>query len=263
MSPSPHPLGKKRMAFWDRPLRRKELLTWFLPGLLAVAAPTAYGISRYQYGLTRYGPAAAEAWSRLWFLVAAGLAAVLAGVVIYRLFRSRHGLTIHEHGVVLRRAPLKARMLRWTELAGIAFSQTQPHFFKRPLAAQSQAVLIPQVGRPIRLRAGMEGLPQLVEHLKAGLYPHLAPSLEEAFHSEQWVYFGPAAIHCSGLRLHGVEARWEAVERVSVRAGRLVVELRQGSRSKSPLAAPVAHIPNLELLLNLIPKEAPGESLPG
>ena len=84
--------------------------------------------------------------------------------------------------------------------------------------------------------------------IKKNYYPHLKPTLKAALHGDRWLYFGPLAIHRSGLRVKGRLFTWETIKGISVRGGKLTIDLVANRTYRIPNG----RIPNLEVFLEII-----------
>lgn len=248
-------LGPLQHLYRGRTLAWRDVLTLFLPGILAVLSPLGYGMAQANYAYTRFGPVAAEARSYPWFLLATFALAVFILLVAARLLRARAFVAVHRYGVRISVSHFRARSLRWEQIAGVCSQSIQEYFLSLPLRAYFEASLVPAVGKPLRISRQMTGLPELVSHLKAALYPRLLPQLLAEFTAGKWVYFGPVAIQQSGLQIRGRRIPWQQVERVEIRQGFLLVASRPAAVSPSsgaPVKIALLQIPNPELLLQLI-----------
>ena len=73
----------------------------------------------------RYGPVAADTWSRPWFLFSSvGLLDLLL-LASVRILRARGYVAVHKRGIELRLGSLRTRSLRWTEISGLVYGATQ------------------------------------------------------------------------------------------------------------------------------------------
>ncbi len=233
------------------PMRRGELLSLFALAAAAVLVPVLYGYSRAQYALTKYGPIAAAAWSRPWYLLAGVAMLVGAALLVYRLTTRRRRIDVHKNGILLRRSRVK--YLPWTGVAGIASGTSQTFFLGLPLRTHNRVMIYPTVGKPLRLDSSIENLPELLTRLKASVYPRLLEQMSPAFAQGGRLYFGPLSITQSSLQFEigkppARNLPWSQLRSVSVQSGVLVVEPEQGQALKIP----AFNIPNLELLLQII-----------
>ncbi len=259
-------LGALVAVYRRPPFRQWGLL---IPGFLCVLAPAGYGLWRADYAYTHFGPVAAGQWSRPWFLLATVALAAFILLVIARTLAARRLVAVFQEGLLVKPGPFRSRKLRWEHIAGIASESTQEHFLNLPMKTRQRALLYPTLGKPVRIRDDLEKLPELVSRVKASLYPRLLPRLNESFRAGQWLYFGPLAVQKQSLHIGSRRPRtprrpqpsesaspkgsipWSRVERLTVRSGRLMVELHD----HAPYRIPVAKIPNLELLLQIIQQE--------
>jgi hypothetical protein len=122
---------------------------------------------------------------------------------------------------------------------------------ERTWRTQTRAVFYPLHGRPLRLDDTLADLPKLVIQAKAAFYPHLLPRLRADFRAGHPIVCGPLSVQHSALTVSGHSYPWVQVSRLSVANGQLMIQLIHGA----PLHVPVAKIPNLEPLLQIIAEE--------
>lgn len=234
-----------------RPLRWGELLGLILIIGMAISAPLLYGYYRAQYASAYYGPVAARMWSRPWYLLT-GLALIVSlALIVYRLFERRRHIDVHANGLLLALSGKK--FIPWTSLSGVASGAVQARFLGIPLATRYQAILYPAVGKPVRLDGTLDNLPELLTQVKARLYPRMLAACLKAFSQGQRLYFGNISINQAELRVtDGTPSLrnlpWGNIHRIRVESGLLVIE----SENDKAIQMPVAEIPNLELLLQII-----------
>jgi len=246
-------LGIPIGAYKGRGFSWKDLFTLGLPGILAVSAPVTYGLWLYQNAYTQFGPAAAQSWSRPWFLLATvGLIAFLI-LFIYRLIISRRYIRIYKDGLKLHLNSFQTRTLHWQEITGIRVDFSQARFLgvaARPRYASD--LLLPK-RRLVHLQEGhVQSLPELITQLKDSIYPRLLPVLEGLFQTGEQVDFGPISVQRSAVRVHNQSRPWADLKRVSIQSGLLLVEW--GDRTTRRI--PISQISNLELLLQFIEQGA-------
>jgi hypothetical protein len=244
--------------------RHHEVAGWLafmlLLGLAGVMAPAVYGIQRYQYALTHFGPVAAQHWSRTWFLLAALAAVVLIILLVLRARRVRLNAVVYKNGLLLRGGLGPARTLTWRQIAGIAAATHHEYFFGIPLGIRQTVTLYPVLGRSIRLSGELERLPELAARIKASLYRCLTPDLRSAFEAGQWLYFGPVAIQKNALQLqrpwflgYGKQLfSWQQVDQITIQNGSLVIKWAGSPVRPKISRIPVSQIPNVELLVQII-----------
>jgi len=251
-SPNPRPLQSPIAVYRFRPFQRRDIFTLIFPGILSVMTPLIYGYQRANYAYTQFGPVAAGNWSRPWYALALFALLVFLFLSLFRLIQVRYFVAVYKKGLHIRFG--STQVLRWEQIAGVAFRASQRHFLGIPFHLRYHAVLYPGSGKPIDLPGGINNLPELVSHIKAHLYPRLLPEMQSSFQAGKWLYFGPIAIQQSAIKL-GAGARaaqrslpWSVVDQLRVQSGYLVVELKNGPRQRLP----VSQTPNLEILLDII-----------
>ena len=244
-------LGPLIATYRYRPLRWSEMLLYLGLGLLAIGIPLAYGFSRYRDGFNNHGELAAIIWSRPWFLLAVFALICCSLLIVHRLRLANRYIAIHQKGLFL--ALQQVFVLRWEEISGIATAAFQPNLFGIRRSVRYQAKIFPNLGKPIHINEAYNNLPECITRLKARLYPRLTNELKTIFLDGKWLYFGPVAIQRNSLQLHKKQIPWSEVSRVSVSKGFLVVELVDQSSKRIP----VEHIPNIEILLQLLDQGVP------
>jgi hypothetical protein len=248
--PAPGKMGLGRALSVHRglPLQWSELLFVFIPASLLVIAPLSYGLWRAWYAYTTFGPAAASAWARPWYLFATLALVPFSLLAVRRMFLASRYVAVHENGLRLRLSPFSNLPLTWDEITGIAAAAYQDHFLGMVLQMRPQVVIYPAKGRPIRLDGRFQKVTSLTRRVKSNLYPRLWPAMCEQLQAGQPVQFGRLAVHPQALYLGERPIPWEQVTRLSTHSGYLVIELQTGG----PVRTPVVQIPNLELMLQLV-----------
>jgi hypothetical protein len=244
-------LGPQVADYRSRPFSRRSYQAGLVIGVLAILTPLAYGYYRAQYAASKYGPVAAQFWSRPGYLLA-GLA-FLIFIVLFLLGvagAQRH-VAVHKNGLRIRFS--RRKQFTWSELSGVATGAVQTRLFGIPLRTRYQAMLYPTVSAPVKLDHSLDSLPELLTRIKANLYPRLLPGMCKAFQDGKTIYFGPAAIRQEELLLEQKDGKkrsipWSQVQSITVQAGMLVIEIEKEAR----IRLPVARVPNLELLLQII-----------
>ena len=253
MSKQPDKARPALAHYHSRSLLARDVWLLFLPGLTAILAPLGYGLWLADEAYARYGPVAAEHWSRPWYFLAIGAGVIFFVLVIYRVRLSLASVKVHQGGVSIRTGIRSARSIAWGEIEGITTSLVQEFFFGLTVRRKYQTRLILDSGKSIRIPDTLQNMMELISRLKANLYPRLFPKLLAEFRSGKRLAFGPLEIHAQGLSLDHQEISWPKVKRVDVYNGLLVIELNDRPARKLP----VGRIPNLELVLQLIDQGIP------
>src|SRR5690606_27836264 len=92
-------LGPLVAVYRGRPIAGRGLVSLLAPGLAGVLAPLGYGLWIVREAYPQYGPAAAEQWSRPWFLLASIAVLAFFLLFLYRLHLARQFAAIHENGL--------------------------------------------------------------------------------------------------------------------------------------------------------------------
>ncbi len=242
-------LGPLQARYYSRRFSARDVLFLLIPGIAACLAPIGYGLWRAEYAYTRYGPVAAEYWSRSWYYLGVSAAIVFLILGWYRLSLNLIVVNIFPKGISIRTGIRRTRSFGWDDFQGLTSSTIQEHFFGRSIRSTYQARLILKSGKTIGLPGSLRDFPELIARIKANLYPRLLTKLQSEFRSGAWLYFGLIAIqHAHGLRLQRQRVSWQQVKQIDVRNGKLVIEFIDSTQRKIA----VSQIPNLELVLQLI-----------
>ena len=236
----------------SRPLGWRDAYLILLPGLLGVLAPYSYAIWLYGRSMQQHGLVAAEQWSKPWFWLAWGALAAFILLLILRFLDLRRFAAVYARGVQLHPGILRTHNLRWEQISGVALSVTQNVFLRSRGHTHLRAVIYPNLGGKIRLDERLQNLPELISRIKASLYPRMLPGMKADFQAGKWLYFGPLAVQAKALSLQQGEISWEQVENLQVKDGYLAVSWTEGQETVRDKRIPIAKIPNLELLLQII-----------
>jgi hypothetical protein len=226
-------------------MNREDLLLY----LLALAVPLSflgYGLWQVYLGYVQFGPAAMAAWGQPWFAAAALAALPLFVLTVRAVILARREVVVAEQGLLLHGVAKKP--LAWKNLHGIAVDEVRYHLLTLTLRTRRRVRLYPTTGSPLTLDDRFRDLAGLAETIKARLYPLLLPELRKQLQANQWVYFGPVRFTRTELHVGTHTFPWEQVTSLRVHAGVLSIE----RPARSPLRLPVAKIPNVELLLQLV-----------
>lgn len=244
-------LGPLLTKSQGRPLRWRDLFLVFLPGTLGVLAPLGYGFYRAIYAYSRFGPSAAVAWSRPWYLLASFSSLVLLWLALHRLYHAHRFIAIHKYGIHIRLSPFRDHKLRWSQISGIAADARYEHFLGIPLRTIHQAVIYPALGNPIRLDNRLADVSSIQRIVEANIYPRLSPQMQQDFQDGKPVCFGDLVVNLNGFEMNRSIIPWDQISHLSVDRGFLVVK----SHQFEPVRIPVSKIPNLDLLFQLIERQ--------
>jgi hypothetical protein len=245
-------LGRQIAVYRSRPLGWRDAYIILLPGLLGVLAPYSYAVWLYEQSMRQHGPVAAEQWSKPWFWLAWGALAAFLLLLILRFLDLRRFAAVYARGIQLRPGIMRTHNLRWEQISGVALSMTQNVFLRSRGHTHLRAVIYPNLGGQIRLDERLNNLPELISRIKASLYPRMLPGMKADFQAGKWLYFGPLAVQASALSLQQGKISWEQVENLHVKDGYLAVSWAEGQEPVRDERIPIAKIPNLELLLQII-----------
>jgi hypothetical protein len=250
-------------------IKRGQITALALAGVLPSAGLLAYGIDRFYFGYTHFGPAAGIAWSKLWLLSVPLPFGLMVLILIRLLWLSGRRILLYKNGIELRGfRPFETQSLGWDDIQGITtgmdrLKHTDQHY------TRLHAVLHLNSGRKINLHGsepnrGKPGdiweLPDLVQRLKGNLSSCLVPRIRSDFRAGRWVSFGAVSIHRHGLRIQNGVSRqltfsWNRIKRVAIQTGCLVVESEKDGALPHDIRVPISRIQNLELLLHMVEQE--------
>jgi len=242
------PLSSRQVfEYRFRPLSWRDALGFALAaaGVIVLAG---CGLWLYYSDYTQHGIAAAYTRSQPWLSAAlvVGLLAVL--MVFLRLRSAVYRVTQSRQGLVLTRLFLPAQRLNWEDIAGIASGVIADTLFGWVIHTRIQTTLYLTNGRRLPLDSRLPQLAELTTRLKASLYRRIYPRLRTDFLDGYSLDFGPLTLQRTFIALRGHKFPWAQVKHVTIQAGWLVVELKQGKTMR--LCA--VQIPNLELIFRLI-----------
>jgi hypothetical protein len=221
--------------------------TAIIVGLLGTSGALAGGLWRWTLAFTHYGPAVVWRWSLPWFLAALGLSPALI-LGIYSFWRTRRlSVALFPSGLILRRGG-KLLEIPWQEIQSLMLHSSLPGL---PLVRAGRPLVLEirtSQGKELRLSRELERFEELVENIKAKVYPRMHRALAGAFNQGQSLSFGPLTIAPAGLQLRGSTIPWTQVQSGQLKKGRLTIEGRGGTI----LRLPASRVPNVDLCLQMI-----------
>lgn len=241
-----------------RPGLRLRYAALAVVGAAASFVALAYGLFRWYYAYSRYGPAVVWRWSGPALLTAVGMAAVGTLGLILLLRTRRIRVSIHESGLVIERGSSLV-VLPWVRVRGIytaAYRDTLPWPSRRAMAELALAVdRLRSDGsvtdERIRLTRRIEALDALAEAIKKRIYPSLLAEYSRAFNEGQALAFGPVVLAPEGLRLNGRVHPWQEIGQAALARGRLILQPAEAARGRR-LQLAAHRVPNVEVLLQLL-----------
>ncbi len=242
------PLGPVLHVYRDRPFRWLDLFMLFIPASLAVIAPLLYGLKRDIYARSYYGPVAAQTWSWPWYALATVALIPLLLLALGRVRKSRRWVELHKNGLKISWTGNSLRTLLWNQILGISCSSSEVTFLGRTNRRRHQLTLHLVKGKLIHIDDHIRDLPELIDRIKAKIYPQLLPKMRTAFNKGETLNFGPVIIHQNAIKVREQQILWNQVTRLNVESGKLIVE----SLSRHPIRIPTRKIPNVELLIQVL-----------
>ncbi len=212
-------------VFQGPPLGRRDLLTLLLPGVINVLVPLGVGVHHASVALARYGPVAAEARSRPYFIASVLLLLLFLLAVLARLHRARQWLIVQDDGVVVRRG-LRSRFLPWTHILALRL---------HPDGTRLKATLHLSDGRRLTL-PDLEDTLAAVVALQQRRARSLLPKLQRRWQQGEFIPFGPLSLSRHGLHYQEAGRTWKHLRRVQIADGDLVIEFHQFPAWRIPIA---------------------------
>jgi hypothetical protein len=241
-------LGPHIKTYRDRPLTWRDLIFTFAPASLAVLTPLFYGIQRAQYARSNYGPVAAQAWSKPWFLLSAVALIPLLLLGLRRLRRSHRAIMVYKNGLSIQGIGRKNRKIGWGGISGIVSHETLNRFLGIPIKKSCRVTLHPRIGKPVKLDPHIPDLDELSARIKAKLYPRLTPVLKASLKSGSTIIFGPIHMDHERISVHGKIYQWDQISGIQVLKG----VLRISFDDQRDLRIAVRDIPNIEIFIQMI-----------
>jgi hypothetical protein len=244
-------LGSPIIKYQLKTLGWKDLLRVFLPLLIVVLAPTIYGFWRTIYGYSNYGPAAAAAWGRNWFLLGGILLVFLLLFTLVRLIKAHTWVEVYRWGITSQIPPGRKRFLSWEEIFGITSYAISKSFLGIKVKTKNYLLLHTRKHKPIKVHPGLKDQNSLKKTIKKQVYGRLKPKLMDAFSRGEILPFGDVSISKHSLFLTDKEIPWEFIDGIVVQKGKLIIKLSE----QKNIEVPIRKIINLEILFHIIKTE--------
>ncbi len=242
-------LGRTLKAFSAPKFSARDFFFWFLPGVLIPLSFLAFGGYRVYLDLARIGRNLGA--GQVWFLAAAICTVPAIWLMLRHVRRARQVVFLHPNGLRFQHVGKHLERLYWPQITGIAVRALRYHLLGRTLSERTRITLYPAAKASVEFPDGLVNGGELARHIKDNIYPRLRPQLLERLKAGQWLDFGPCRLNRDRLVCRGREIPWGQLKSLQVAAGTLVLEI--GARGKIRIAS--HHIPNLELMLQIIAEE--------
>jgi hypothetical protein len=240
-------LGSLLTPYHASSMTWQDLYRFWLPGLIAIAAPLLYGRWLAQKTLTSYGPIAAGNWSIAWFWLSFTALLTFLGLVCIRLLATHYEIVVFERGLRIHIHPFTTTTLRWSQISGVSDGQVQERFLGIPIRTYIDIVIYPNLGKAIHITNQISEPTRFINQVKEIINPLLLPELKQAYTAGKWLHFGKLTLNNQGMILEKQKITWEQVSFLGIKRGFLVVERRKGKR----FTLPITKISNVELLLQI------------
>jgi len=242
-----NPLAEYRL----QELGWKSVFRVFLPLVLLVLAPLAYGLWRTLYGYSSFGPAAAYEWGRTWFFISAVLILFLLLYTLRRLRRAHTWVRIHPWGIQYHLPLRRVKSLKWEQITGISTYSIKKSFTPLITRTKQYMVLYSGNSRPFSCHPELTSRKGLKKVIKNQVYKLLKPKLAAAFKEGKIIPFGGLSITKQEAVFPDKQIPWEFLEGISIEKGNFCMKLTAGNE----IAVPIRNLINLEILIQLIKTE--------
>jgi len=244
-------LGTPIARYHLQEIHWRDLFTVFFPLILVVLAPVGYGLWRTLYGYSSFGPAAASAWGRTWFLIGAFLVIPLLFYTLSRLKKAHTWIDVYSWGLFLHYPPGRKRLLNWEDIQGITSYSVNKSFLRVINKTRHYLILHSRRYPPLQSHPDLHDREGLKKTIKKQVYLRLRPRLLQAFQRGEIIPFGEVTISKQKLSLPKKEIPWEYIDGITVQKGIFIVKLS----AKKQIEIPIRKIQNIEILIHLIKTE--------
>jgi hypothetical protein len=107
-------LGRLKAVYYERQFNWSDVVTLFLPGIVAITLPFGYGLFLIEKYYTNFGPAAVLPNTYIWFVLALLSFAIFSTLLVYRHSVSRNYLAIFENGLIY--SHFGKKIIPWKEI---------------------------------------------------------------------------------------------------------------------------------------------------
>jgi hypothetical protein len=244
-------LGSPITKYSLQEIKWRDFWSVFLPLSLFVLTPVGIGFWRTLYGYSNYGPAAAAAWGRNWYILSGLLTIILLLYTYNRLIRAHTWIEVYPWGLYLHYPPGRKRLLKWEDITGITSFTISKRFLRVIRRTKSYLILHSMRYSPLSCHPDLKRREGLKKTIKKQVYKRLKPKLDKEFKSGKMIPFGYVSITKGALHLKKQEIPWEYVEGITVDKGMINLNLTTQNR----IELPIRQIQNLEILIHLIKTE--------
>lgn len=232
-------------------LSQRRLNAWVAGiGLLLGGALVMFGLWRWTFAYSNYGPAVVWRWSLPWLLIGAPLLLLGALAAAWTIRWGGLRIIIHQRGMLVLRGS-REWAIPWEEILHIYTSGVRYGVLGVIWGSRAALVLETRDRRKLRLTQALEGLVPFIETVKRNVYPRLLASYTRDFHSGVGLPFGAVWLTAQGVRKGSRTLGWGDVEAARIRDGRLELKPKAGRRLGT-IRAPAQDVPNVELCLQLV-----------
>jgi hypothetical protein len=244
-------LGTPITKYIIKDLRWRDLLRVFLPFLLVVLTPIAYGFWRTLYGFSSFGPAAAASWGRTWFLIGGVLVLFLLFYSLNRLKKAHTWIEMYRWGLFFHFPLGRKKILNWEDIFGLTSYSVTKSFFGLGKKTDQNLILHSRRFKPILCNPRLERIEGLKKNIKKQVYARVQPAFVQAFSTGEIIPFGEVSLSKRSLFLPKQEIPWEFLKGISVQKGIFIIKLTD----QNQLEVPIRKIQNLEILVHLLKTE--------
>ena len=245
----PNPAAQAQLQMLSR---GERLFLWsiFWLGLTLSVSAIIVAAIRWNFALSRFGPAVVWHWSMTAILTAAiSFLIAIAALAIWAI-RRNHTAYAHAAGLTLQLGQ-RRRHYPWESLRDLKLSVVRYGPAWGQWGIRTSAMLITNRNKRLRFRGSMAELDIFTNTIKRYLYPLRLRAYRQALESQQTIRFGPLQCSPEGLLYRRQRFPWDTVTSANLEAGRLTLSIQKTGKTKKIRIA-AGRLPNPDLCAQLI-----------
>lgn len=254
MSINKFDIGPQLNTYRGYRIRNNVIIATISSFIILILIPFLIGLYRTLYGYAQYGPVAALSWGFPWLSFSFVCFLLISIFVIYRLNIAKFSIILHKHGIIIHKMLRKTQIFRWEDISALYVIKHQSRSTTKSI--NTKAVIFTTENVRLSLQDSMiENLPELLTQIKASVYVHLYPEIQDRFHAGEVISFGPINLHSryikinrGGINRQSPKIPFTDIYRITVKSGQLLIKLN----NNQDFQISTAKIPNIEILLDLI-----------
>lgn len=243
------PLGQPRQYYPAKITVRKVLLSFgavlLMIGLVILGYAFVVSFQRWmEYGI-------ASIWSNLRQSGIIGLGCILIGSILVVLSIRERKITvmIYENGISIFGVKLIYNW-KWSDISQIYEDRDQQFIFGLPVFSSKSIILVDNFNHSIELNGSINGFDEIVDLIKANVYPRILRETSAKFQNSQIIQFGGIFVSKQGgIIVNDQQTTWKNISKIEVVRGYL--QISRIADSTKLFRIPVNKIANIEVFLAL------------